>query len=119
MHSYIVIKNIKSARNLSALTHDEKLKEKNHEGVHNFQKLLKHWKTLHSIKNPEICWKCAYRIIDDSDHCNKVSKTTINEKGLTFDDGPPMIDDSWIKAHINMRTKKYSTLQKNVGTKFW
>lgn len=55
MHSYIVIKNIKSARNLSALTHDEKLKEKNHEGVHNFQKLLKHWKTLHSIKNPEIC----------------------------------------------------------------
>ena len=67
VRNYVGNESIKSIQYLYLLTHDEKTKEENHEGVNSFQNLLKHWKTSHSMKNQELCWKCTYGIIDESD----------------------------------------------------
>ena len=42
-------------RDLFVLTHDAKLKEDNYEGISSFLNLLKYWKSVHAMKNPEPC----------------------------------------------------------------
>ena len=57
VHNYVGNTAMKETKNMFSLTHDERLKDVNHEGVGGFQSLLKHWKSDHAMKNPELCWK--------------------------------------------------------------
>ena len=106
MRNHVSDESMKSTRDIFVLTHDAKLKSVTHEGVGSFQSLLKHWKSVHAMKNLELCYKCVHGIIDDTYHFNKVLERYILDLGLPFNDARTVTDTSCIKSYVKLRTKK-------------